>query len=252
MKKCLFGYCRVSSKKQNLERQIENIQKAYGSEVLIFKEKFTGTKIEGRKEFNSLLRIAKKEALNGSEVVIIFDSVSRMSRNADEGIKIYFELFDLGIDLIFLKEPHINSMEYRKALDRIININLNIDDASLKTFFEGLIKGVNGLILDMAKNNIKLAFEQAEKEVSDIQTRTKEGLRVKKEMYGITPGPKKGSTYNIKKKQKQKDEIKKYSKSFGGTLKDDDVMRLIKISHSTYYKYKKELYEELAIEVEAV
>ncbi len=35
--------------------------------------------------------------------VIVFDSVSRMSRNADEGIETYFELYEKGVQLIFLK-----------------------------------------------------------------------------------------------------------------------------------------------------
>ena len=37
------------------------------------------------------------------------------------------------------------------------------------------------------------------------------------------------------------EQIKKYSKDFDGTLKDTEVMQLVKIARNTYYKYKREL-----------
>lgn len=40
---------------------------------------------------------------------IIFDSVSRMSRNADERIQLYLKLFDKDVNLVFLKEDYINT-----------------------------------------------------------------------------------------------------------------------------------------------
>jgi len=252
VKKYLFGYVRVSSKKQKLERQVENIKKAYGDNVILFSEKFTGTKVEGRKEFNTLIKQTMKKKAEGAEVVIIFDSVSRMSRNAQEGVEIYEKLFNLGIDLVFLKEPHINTVEYRRALESIIGFKLSSENVEINEFVNNTIENANKLIIGMAKRNILLAFEQAEKEVCDIQQRTKEGLRIKKEMENITPGPKKGAVYNIKDKDEKKQKIKHYSRSFGGPLKDAEVMKLCGLSHGTYYKYKKELYKELAEAVEAI
>lgn len=49
----IFGYARVSRKEQNIERQIRNIL-AYDSNVRLYEEAFTGTKVEGRKEFDKL------------------------------------------------------------------------------------------------------------------------------------------------------------------------------------------------------
>ena len=83
------------------------------------KETYTGTKLEGRKEFENLLKIIKEGD------TLIFDSVSRMSRNSEEGCNLYEELFNKGINLIFLKEGYINTEMYRKALDNQINIVLN-------------------------------------------------------------------------------------------------------------------------------
>ena len=48
-----YGYCRISTDKQNIERQIRNIQKAY-PDAVIKQEIYTGTKTDGRKVFEQL------------------------------------------------------------------------------------------------------------------------------------------------------------------------------------------------------
>ncbi|MDD7492166.1 MAG: recombinase family protein, partial [Clostridiales bacterium] len=93
-----YGYCRISTKKQNIERQERNIKATY-PEALIRKEVYTGTKSD-RKEWNKLLK-----ALKPADTVV-FDSVSRMSRNAEEGFETYERLYNAGVNLVFLKEPH--------------------------------------------------------------------------------------------------------------------------------------------------
>ena len=104
----VYGYIRVSTKTQSLERQRLNIER-YNSQAVIFAEKVTGTKLDIRKEFNKLLTVVK------SGDTIIFDSVSRMSRNAEEAINLYEDLYEKGVNLIFLKERHIDTEVYRKA-----------------------------------------------------------------------------------------------------------------------------------------
>lgn len=47
---------------------------------------------------------------------IVFDEVSRMGRTADEGFELYKELYEKGVELVFLKEPHINTEVYKKAM----------------------------------------------------------------------------------------------------------------------------------------
>ncbi len=78
----IYGYCRISRKEQSITRQIRNIKKEY-PDALIIEEAFTGTKME-RPEWMKL----HKKVRSGD--IIVFDSVSRMSRNADEGVETYF------------------------------------------------------------------------------------------------------------------------------------------------------------------
>ena len=53
----VYGYCRISTSKQSMERQIRNIKLAYPDAVIV-KETYTGTIIQGRKEFEKLLESA--------------------------------------------------------------------------------------------------------------------------------------------------------------------------------------------------
>ena len=97
---CIYGYCRISKRSQNIERQVRNILNEYPTAHIV-KEAFTGTTIQGRKELDKLLKIVK------SGDTIVFDSASRMSRNQNEAIELYEELFNNNVNLIFLKEPHL-------------------------------------------------------------------------------------------------------------------------------------------------
>lgn len=221
---CKYGYCRISKAKQSIDRQIRNIKKEY-PEAVIIQEAFTGTTTD-RKEWNKLYKKAK------SGDTIIFDSVSRMSRNAEEGFQAYEELFNKGVELIFLKEPQINTSTYKTALNSSVPMTgTNIDY---------ILQGVNKFLLELAKEQIKLAFEQAEKEVLDLHQRTNEGIATAK-LAGKQIGREKGVKVNTKKSITAKEQIKKYSSSFGGTLNDIEVMKLTGLARNTYYKYKREI-----------
>ena len=225
----IYGYCRVSTREQSIERQIRNI-KAYNENAIILEEAYTGTKIDGRKKFNKLLNTVKKGD------TIIFDSVSRMSRNAEEGFKLYEELYNEGINLVFLKEQHINTDTYKKALSNNIELTgTNVDF---------ILEGINKYLMALAKEQIIIAFNQSEKEVMDLRQRTKEGIETAR-LNGKQIGLEKGTKLTTKKSVQAKENIKKYSKDFLGTLKDSEVIKLCGISRNSYYKYKKELVEEL-------
>ena len=52
----IYGYCRISTPTQNIDRQIRNIKAAF-PDAHIVQEVYTGTKYQGRKELDKLLRI---------------------------------------------------------------------------------------------------------------------------------------------------------------------------------------------------
>lgn len=226
-----LGFCRVSTTRQNLERQVRNILSVYPN-ARIFKEYYTGTKLEGRREWNKVYNLAKQEVANKNKVTIIFDSVSRMSRNSEEGFSLYQELFNLGVNLVFLKEPHINTDTFKKALS--IDIKMTGTNADI------LLKAVKEYLMEVAKEQIKIAFDQAEKEVIDLHKRVSEGLLTAK-LNGRQIGRVKGNKYITSKEKKSKELILKNSKDFNGSNNDEEVMKICGISKNTYYKYKREL-----------
>ena len=227
----IYGYVRISTKKQVITRQIANILKIY-PEAKIYQEIFTGV-TSNRPEWNKLKKIVKKGD------TIIFDSVSRMSRNAMEGIEEYFNFFEKGIELIFLKEQYINTELYKEQLK--LNKNLSVEDKDLN---DTIIKGIREYLIKLAEKQIIIAFNQSEKEVQDLRERTKEALRERKKQ-GIVLGMKKGTTFETKKSKEMKVQIEKLSRHFNGNLKDSEVISLLKLSRGTYYKYKKEIINKM-------
>lgn len=221
----IYGYCRISTGKQNIERQIRNILKVFPT-AEIRQEVYTGTKSDGRKVFEQLLKFIR------SGDAIVFDSVSRMSRNAETGFKIYQELYEKGVELVFLKEPHVNTATYKKALSS------NIELTGTKT--DIILKAINEYLMELAKEQIILAFEQSEKEVSDLHQRTREGIETAR-LNGKQIGQRSGSTLTTKKGIAAKQGILKYSRDFGGSLTDVECIKLLGIARNTYYKYKAQL-----------
>lgn len=224
-----YGYCRVSTGKQSIERQVRNIQSLYPDAVIV-REIYTGTKFQGRKEFEKLL--SKIQAGD----VLIFDSVSRMSRNAEEGFLLYEELFHKEVNLVFLKEPHINTDTYKKAMSN--QITLTGDKVDF------ILEGINRYLLELAKEQIRIAFEQAEKEVADLRQRTKEGIESAR-LNGKQIGQPLGATYETKKAKEAKRIIAKHNKAFGGSLNDMETMKQAGVSRKSYYKYKRDLLHNL-------
>lgn len=224
----IYGYCRISTAKQNLERQARNIKQEY-PDACIVNEIYTGTRIEGRQEFNKMLNAVK------SGDTIVFDAVSRMSRNAEEGYAIYEKLYNDNVELVFLKEPHINTSVYRKTINSQIKMTGGIVDV--------VLQGINSYLLLLAKEQIKIAFQQSEKEVSDLRQRTREGIQTAR-LEGKQIGQVKGIKIETKKAKAAKEIIKKKSKTFGGYLTDGELIKICGLARGTYYKYKRELLAE--------
>lgn len=137
-----YGYCRISTRKQNIERQIRNILSEF-SDAIILQEEYTGAKLD-RKEWNKLFSSVR------AGDTIIFDSVSRMSRNAAEGVEAYAALYKRGVNLVFLKERHIDMDTYRQTLQN--SVQLTGGDVDY------ILEGVNRYMLALARRQIYLAF----------------------------------------------------------------------------------------------
>lgn len=265
----IYGYVRVSTLEQNEERQIKNIKKKY-PDAIILSDEFTGKTMD-RPIWNKLYPKLKKGD------VLVFDEVSRMSRNAEEGFETYQRLYEKGVELIFLKEPHINSSVYMEVAQAPETGDRDLD--------ETLIKGLNEYLMRLAKKQIQLAFEQSQHETEFRAQRVTEGKAGRREQnerallkYGSVEealkhpeefkpdGRLKGDKLHIKKAEPIKALIREYSRDFDGHNTDAEVLAVLsaktvkipnkkrsgkveereisaKISRNTLYKYKKEIKE---------
>ena len=232
----IYGIARVSTKKQNIERQIRNIHAKYPNANIV-KIIYTGAKVIGYKDFIDIVGKAKEGD------TIVFDAVTRMSRNSEEGCKMYEELFNRNVRIEFLKEPHINTDVYKKALDNQIKLQIKTGNEATDKLMEGIIKALNEYTLALAKEQIKTAFDQAEKELDNIHKNTKDGIETAR-ANGKQIGIEKGRKLTTKKSIEAKALIMKYSKDYNGQLNDKECMKLIGIAKNTFYKYRRELMEE--------
>lgn len=154
----------------------------------------------------------------------------RKEKEASEYAKAH--LYNRGVSLVFLREPQINSATYRHALTNGVPLTgTNVDY---------ILAGVNQYLMVLAKEQIRLAFGQAEKEVTDLRQRTREGIETAR-LNGKQVGQRRGAKLNVKKAAAMKPVIFRHAKDFGGSLKDAEVIQLTGLARNTYYKYKREL-----------
>lgn len=227
----IYGYCRKSSAKQHIERQVANITAVY-PDAVIFQESFTGITMNRPKWMQLKCKVVAGDT-------IVFDEVSRMARNAEEGFAEYKELYSKGINLVFLKESTLNTDNYRQTAQL----------AMTGTDVDVVLKGINEYLMILAEKQIKSAFLTAQHEVDYLHQRTREGMREAKKR-GAQIGRIKGETYSTKKSKRAKEIITKHSKSFGGSLSDAECIKLVGYSRNSFYKYKAELRAERENEVQ--
>lgn len=243
VKGIVYGYARVSTMQQKIERQIKNIQGRYPDAVIV-SEAYTGTKID-RPAFSRLLKQLKPGD------TLVCDEVSRFSRTAEEGYALYMDLYDSGVNLVFLKEPHLNTDVYRESMERqIAGLSESTGSKSTDRLVSSIIDALNAYRRDLIREGIRQAFDAAQSEVDYLHTRTAEGVR-RAQAQGKQVGRKAGATEGTdfretKKATACKTIIRKHAKDFGGSLSDPEVMALCRnevgsLSRNSYYKYKAAL-----------
>lgn len=245
----VFGYARVSTQHQRLDRQISNISAAY-PDAEIVTEKYTGTTTD-RPQWQ---RLYKKLAQGDT---VVFDEVSRMSRSAEEGAAIYEELYTRGVNLVFLKQPLVNTDNYRQAAAQSI---AKTGEEIADTFIEA----TNKVLLILARRQIQQAFKQAEDEVDHLHKRVAEGMKAsgasntwrtttdeegnqRRECVkaGKIAKARTGNTYETKRSSGAKVKIRQMAKDFTGNMTDKEVMETLHLARNTYYKYKREMLAEI-------
>lgn len=99
-----IGYARVSSKDQNLARQIETLHKYGIEDDMIFKEKVSGATIEARTQLKSMLNFIRK-----GDIVYVA-ALDRLGRNAKDIGYIIQQIHTEGATLITPELPDFSQI----------------------------------------------------------------------------------------------------------------------------------------------
>lgn len=241
--KIILGYARVSTGQQQISRQIRNIKQAFPN-AFIIQDHYTGTKLD-RPGFMKMMLMCEGKFLPKNKCVgtIVFDEISRMSRDEHDGYEQYKKLYNMGIELVFLKEPQLNTRTYRSAMQKCISLNIDTGDKATDDFVRAIGEALNTYTLELVDQQIKNAFAAAQKERDYLSQRTKEGMQMAR-LSGKRIGRGTGTKISTKKYKIAKQKILTHFRKFGGGLTAQQTADVCHISKSTFYEYLKKMCEE--------
>lgn len=201
----IYGYCRVSTKNQSLQRQIDALVNYGVNKRFIFSDKYSG-KTLNREDLNELLSIIKP----GDTLVI--KEIDRLGRNRKETKELILLFIKQDIELVCLDMPY------------------------LKEFIIDKIKENEGFLEIMANALLDVILEVAEQERKKIINRTAEGRK-----KAIAEGKKFGRTAKVDLDEFKG----YYDKFLRREMKASDIQKELQISKQCYYNYVKKLNEKI-------
>jgi DNA invertase Pin-like site-specific DNA recombinase len=106
-----IGYIRVSSKGQNIARQVQSLTD-YGCEK-IFIDKKSGKNLE-REEYKKMKKYIREKD------ILVFAELDRLGRNKKEIDKEWNEFINRGIDIVVLDMPILDTTKYQDEFGKLI------------------------------------------------------------------------------------------------------------------------------------
>lgn len=145
----VYGYARVSSKEQNLDRQIEELKK-FNKDIILFTDKASGKDFE-RKEYEILKRV-----VDGGDTIVVKE-MDRLGRNKS-----------------MIKEE----LEYFSSKNvRVVILDIPTTTMDISSMDEGVAKEMLKMINNIL---IEVLSTMAEAERKKIRQRQAEGIAIAK------------------------------------------------------------------------
>lgn len=198
----IFGYARVSSKDQNLARQIKELEE-FGCDR-IFQEKQSG------KNFDRPVYKEMRSKMRFGDVLVVHD-LSRFGRNKVEIRNEWEALIKEEIDIVVLNMPILDTRKYKD------------------------LEGVGQLVSDLV---LTLLSWMVEEERERIRTAQREGIEIAKKQGKYKGGKKK---YHAGAKGKDKVIYDRVVHLINQGVSVMDIHREVGISRNTIYAIKKRL-----------
>ncbi|MGL5984702.1 MAG: recombinase family protein [Cetobacterium sp.] len=220
----IYGYARVSTKNQKLERQIEalkkwsrikedgTIEKIIDVNTDVQLDKFTGTTIH-RAGLDFLKRVMR----SGDTLVV--KEIDRLGRNRDETLAFILELIENQIDIVVIDSP-----VFQMYIDTMKKTEMSFTDKLIQAQLKGVIE---------------IMLLLAEEERNKIIKRTSEGRKKAVEKFGKSHF---GAVKKISDVQlvELKEDIDKFNRR---EIQQVEILKKWGITRPTFAKYKKELFQ---------
>lgn len=201
----IFGYARVSSKDQNLARQIKELEE-FGCDR-IYEEKQSG------KDFDRPVYREMRSKLRFGDVLVVHD-LSRFGRNKEEIRNEWESLIKDEIDIVVLNMPILDTRRYKE------------------------LEGVGKLVSDLV---LTLLSWMVEEERNRIRTAQREGIEIAKKK-GKYKGRK--LKYSEEAKGKDKIIYDTIVQMLKNNVSVMDIYRKTGVSRNTIYRIKRTLTEK--------
>lgn len=198
----IFGYARVSTKDQNLDRQIKELEN-FGCER-IYQEKQSG------KNFERPVYTEMRSKMRFGDVLVVHD-LSRFGRNKNEIKEEWEALIKEEIDIVVLNMPILDTRKYKE------------------------LEGVGQLVSDLV---LTLLSWMVDEERERIRAAQREGIEIAKEQGKFKGGKKKYHAGATGKDKVIYDEVVKLLKTEESVM---DIHRKTGLARNTIYGIKKEL-----------
>lgn len=201
-----YGYARVSSTDQNLERQLLMLREYISDDRYIITDKASG-KDFNRKGYNTLVGTAETAPMLHSGDLLIITSLDRLGRNYKE-IRDQWQhiTYDLDVDINVLDMPLLDTSQGNDSLDR-------------------------RFIVDLV---LQILSYTAEKERENIRKRQRQGIEAAKASGKYLGRPKANFPENWENI---------YNEWKSGSISAVKAMQLLGLKKTTFYKLVK-IFEE--------
>lgn len=230
----VIGYCSTSTYSQDIEKQKKAILQSYPEATIMMD--YRNHEADGLYE-NKWDRLA---AFNKLFVdVLIMDSVTRMKCEPDQVFSSYEKFFNNGVELIFLKEPQLNSSVFREAEQEIDEMDVSEDG---KVYFKNCLKALRKKQIEAL---VRLSIEDRERR-SELAKKSISEAKSKGKQVGRQSGAKVKSLKEAPSKQIIRAHDKRFADQpgFESIWTTKEIMKQAGISRPTYKKYLKELIQE--------
>lgn len=159
----IWGYCRVSTKEQNLDRQLDAMAKYGVNPNRIFSEKQSGKNLN-RTEYKKMIHVLRKGD------ILVIKSIDRLGRNYNEILEQWRLItMDLGCGIHVLDMPSLNtSGDPQDLISRFITdmmlqvlsfVAENERETTLKRQREGIAAAKKRGTVKIGRPKIKIPFE---------------------------------------------------------------------------------------------